>query len=97
MLALEVLKHNYNMSYILSTLGLASVAYAIYKFTRKGTTAVPPLFRDPFLKPVDFDIDPVLSQAPQSAIPPAVLGQPPPPPSLLGDDYDFPVLLSKED
>lgn len=85
------------MSFILSGLGLASVLYAIYKFTRKGTTAYPPLFRDPFMTSIDFEHDPVLSQAPASQIPPPARHIPPPPPSLLGVEYDFPLLLTKED
>ena len=85
------------MSFFLSGLGLASVLYAIYQFTRKGTTATPPLFRDPFHKPDTFQQDTVLSQAPKSQIPLPVRQVQPPPPSLLSSDFVFPEELTSVD
>ena len=86
-----------NMSFVISGLGLISLLYAVYQFTRKRSTAAPPLFRDVCLKPADFEQDPVLSQAPKSEHPLPGRQIPQPPPSLLGDDYVFPEAFTKVD
>ena len=55
------------MSFILSGLGVAGIVYIVYKFAHTGS--IPAMFRDPFLKPSDFVVDPVLGEAPDSHYP----------------------------
>lgn len=74
------------MSFALTGLTLSAIGYLLYKFTRHGTTAEAPLFRTPFLKPIDFEKDPVYGETPRSEMPLPARQVKPPAPSLIPKD-----------